>query len=90
MTTHQEWLNRWADRWVRDANAEVQRRQAAIAELRQAVAGTADESERDWYESLIEQHQSIIDSIRQSHRQWQRCAKRRRGLDMPELTEGLT
>ena len=88
MMTHQEWLTSWADRWVKDANAEIQRRDAAIAELRQALTGTVNEAEREWYESLIEEHQRIIGSLRQSHQQWQRRAKRRWDLDMPELSEG--
>lgn len=87
MTTHKEWLRRWANRWVEGANAEIQRRWSEIADLRGAVCSATEPEERDWYESLIEEHEDVIDSIRQSHRSWRRRAKRRWDLQMPDLEE---
>lgn len=87
MTRYPEWLTRWADRWVQDATAEIRRREEAIDELSKAAKDASDENERDWYESLIEEHKSVTDSIRQCHRQWQRRAKRRWHLNMSDLSD---
>ena len=87
MGTHQEWLTRWADRWVGNAKAEIDRRRGEINELLAALKTAADGDQREWFESLIEQNEGIVESIRLSHRQWQRRAKRRWQLDIPELPE---
>ncbi len=85
MTTHQEWLIHWAERWVRNANAEIQHRQEEIAELQKAISSASTAEEKESYESLIEEYEAEIDSIRQSHRFWQRRAKRRWELTIPDL-----
>ncbi len=85
MTTHNEWLSEWAKRWVLDGTSEIQRRQKEIAGLRRTLADATDDEQRDWIESLIDQHEGIIKNIRLFHHQWQRRAKRRWQVQMPDL-----
>ena len=84
MMTYAEWLTRWARRWVDDAHAEIERHNKLIGDLNASLT-TADEDEEECLRNLIDHHQSIIDSIIVSHRQWQRFAKRRWKLDVPEV-----
>lgn len=85
--THADWLKRWAQRWVDDAKSEIQNHQTVIAELRSSLNSARDDDERDCIDSLIDQHQSIIDTIILSHRQWQRFAKNRWNLAVPDLPQ---
>jgi hypothetical protein len=84
MQTNREWLERWAERWVRSANVKIAEDLASIADVRNFMA-TARPQDREGVLQLIEDLNVAIESVRLQHHNWRRFAEQRWGIIMPDL-----
>jgi hypothetical protein len=80
-----DWRVRWAERVVRMANEEIARRQHYVSEVKKELETFADEENRDFLQSLIDQQEDIIRRIRESHGELKRHAKQRWSVEIGGL-----
>jgi hypothetical protein len=67
------------------ANEEIERRQRYISEFKKELETFADEENRDFLQSLIDQQEDVIRRIRESHGELKRHAKQRWSVEIGDL-----
>lgn len=86
MNAHQEWLQRWAERWVKDANAQILSLESDCDELRKHMGSTSVQSEIEAYGDAIEHNHLSLGWIREQYDTLKKKAKRKWGIDLANIS----